>query len=313
MSASSLANMVAASVDLGGTKIYGALLDGTGSARHEYRVPTYVEGTPPLDQLIHVIDHLLKQPLRSGQRMVGIGVGVPGITSRDGESVSFAPALGWTDVPVRRILRERFALPVYVENDVNLAALGEYGFGAGQDADSLICIAVGTGIGSGIVLGGRLYRGHTVSAGEIGYMLPGVDFLGRRYDDFGALEGAASGTGITRRAQARLRSIGDESRAAAITAQDVIAAASAEAWAREVVDETIDVLTLCIVNVTSVLDPEVVILSGGVMSAADTFIPEIQRRMQGSLPFIPRIAASSLGARATTLGAAQLVLSSQTP
>ena len=306
-------NAIVASIDLGGTKIYGALIDGTGAVQHEHRVSTYVEGMTPLDQLIHVIDHLLNQPLRSAQTLVGIGVGVPGITSHDGESVSFAPALGWTDVPVRGILRERFPHPVYIENDVNLAALGEYGFGAGQGADSLICIAIGTGIGSGIVLGGRLYRGHTVSAGEIGYMLPGVDFLGRRYDDFGALEGMASGTGITRRAEAHLRSVGDEARAESITAQDVIAAASAEAWARAIVDETIDTLTLCIVNVTSVIDPEVIVLSGGVMSAADTFIPAIQRRMQGILPFVPRIVASTLGARATALGAAQLVLSSHSP
>src|SRR5690606_2421538 len=96
MNVSSPENAVVACVDLGGTKIYGALLDGTGCVLRDCRVPTYVEGTPPLDQLIHVIDHLLNQPLRSGQTLVGIGVGVPGITSRDGEVVSFAPALGWT-------------------------------------------------------------------------------------------------------------------------------------------------------------------------------------------------------------------------
>jgi glucokinase len=288
------------SIDMGGTKIYGALTTPQGNILHEYRVSTHGDdGTlSSYDQLLGVIRYLQGQ---SQQPVMGIGLGVPGVVSKDGETVSLAIALNWENYPLREKLRAEFDLPIYIENDVNIAALGEYGFGAAKGANSLICIAIGTGIGSGIVLNGRLYHGHTGSAGEIGYLLPGREFLHRTYEGFGALELVASGSGIAERAREKTGKV--------LTSEGVIEAARrGEPWAVLVLDETVDYLTLCVANVTSVLDPEVVVLSGGVMTHADLLLPQIQERMKGLIPFQPRILASALGTKAAVLGATMLVL-----
>jgi glucokinase len=300
------------SIDMGGTKIYGAVNNLDGTALHELRVPTYPQnGARELDQLTHVIGSLISEAKRNNLDLLGIGVGVPGMTANGHVLVS--PALGWKDMPLENILSERFGLHAMIENDVNLAALGEYGFGAGRGTSSMICIAIGTGIGSGIVIDGKLYRGHKASAGEIGYMIPGLDFMSETYsDEFGALERLASGTGMIRRARQALHDAGNTALAGTITGEQVVeAAVQGEVWAKRVVDDTVDYLTLALTNVSAVLDPEVIVLSGGVMALSDLFVEPITRRMQRLIPFIPRIVGSSLGARATTLGATVLVASSQ--
>jgi predicted NBD/HSP70 family sugar kinase len=299
---------------MGGTKIYGAVNDLDGTALHELRVPTYAQnGTSELDQLITVIESLIRDAETHYLNLLGIGVGVPGMTANGRVLVS--PALGWKDMPLEDILGERFGLRVMIENDVNLAALGEYGFGAGRGASSMICIAIGTGIGSGIVIDGKLYRGHRASAGEIGYMMPGLEFMNETYsEEFGALERLASGTGMTRRARQALRDAGNTALADTITGEQVVAAVvQGEAWAKRVVDETVDYLTLALTNVSAVLDPEVIVLSGGVMAFSDLFVEPITRRMQRLIPFVPRVVGSSLGPRAATLGATVLVAASQPP
>jgi glucokinase len=187
----------AVGVDLGGTKMFGTVADLEGNVLHETYVPWKDTGPEDsLEALRKLIGELLGVPRPLGQRMRGIGVGAPGVTLSHEGIVTWAPSLGWRDLPLKQILTECFDVPVYVDNDVNLSALGELGFGVGRGVENLVCIAVGTGIGAGIIIGGSLYRGHSHSAGEIGYLLPGVEFLRQRYDQFGALESLASGTGI---------------------------------------------------------------------------------------------------------------------
>ncbi len=99
-------------------------------------------------------------------------------------------------------MNERYKLPITVDNDVNLAALGELWFGAGQNVQNMILITIGAGIGAGIIIDGTLYRGSTEASGEIGHMIPGREFLGKSFIDFGALESVASATGIVEKARA---------------------------------------------------------------------------------------------------------------
>jgi glucokinase len=212
-------------------------------------------------------------------------------------------------MPLKAILSDRFGLPVFVENDVNLAALGELGFGAGRSAENLVSIAIGTGIGAGIVIGGALYRGHNRAAGEIGYLLPGLECLGQRYDGFGALESRASGTGIAEAARRALTEAGLPIPEGGITAEDVFAAArEGHGWAQRVVDQTVDYLSQAIVAVSALLDPEVIVLGGGVSRSADLLIEPILRRIDGVVPFTPRLVVSPLGSRAAVMGAIMLVL-----
>jgi len=133
--------------------------------------------------------------------------------------------------------------------------------------------------------------------------------LGRRYDRFGALESLASGTGIAERGQRLLKQTGSPAPSKALNAEDVFnAARNGESWALQVVDETVDYLSLAIATVSSLLDPEVVVLGGGVARSADLLIEPILKRLAGVTPFVPRLLASELGRRAAVMGAIMLVL-----
>ena len=298
-------------IDLGGTKMYGAVADLSGNIQHEIIIPTNSNGADQnLDLLIDLIQKLLDAPRPDGQVIRGIGIGLPGVTlSREG-IVTWVPSLGWRDLPIKAILEERFEYSVFIENDVNLIALGELNFGAGKGVHNLVCVAVGTGIGAGIIINQTLYRGFNQASGEIGYLLPDVTALGRNYDEFGALENMASGLGIARRAReyfiANNIPMPDEE----LTAEDVFSAArDGKAWAQKITQDTIDLLSLTIANISALLNPEMIILSGGVIRSADLLIEPIRQRIQGATPFLPRIEASHLGSRAAVMGAIVMVLS----
>lgn len=297
-------------IDLGGTKLFGTVADLAGNIQAEVYLP-WGEGGPQnsLERLCEVITKLKQAPRPSGQRIRGIGIGAPGITLSEEGIVTWAPSLGWRNLSLKEHLRSRTKLPVFVENDVNLATLGEWSFGAGKGTRNMVCIAIGTGIGAGIIIDGVLFRGSNQAAGEIGYLLPGIEFLGRRYDEFGALEMLASGTGIA----ARARRYASESVSSSITAEEVLAAARRqEAWAMHVVSETVDYLSLAVANIAALLNPEVVVIGGGVAQSADLLVEPIRRRLEGVVPFVPRLAVSSLGPRAAVMGAIALVLGETT-
>lgn len=296
-------------IDLGGTKMYGAVSDLGGKVYHEVHIERH--GTTEDDSyrwLVELIEDLIELSRRDGHEIRGIGVGAPGITrSREG-IVRWAPSLNWREFPLKARLTDHFGLPVVVDNDVNLAALGEWWFGSGHAVNNMVLIAIGTGIGAGIILDGALYRGTNEAAGEIGYLLPGRQYLGRRYDQFGAFEGLASGTGIAERAAALLPA--DHPLAQReLSAEDVFAAQrDGEAWAKQVVDETVDYLALGIATVSALFDPELIVLGGGVSGASDVLLQPILDRIDGAIPLAPNLQVSTLGRRAVVMGTITSVL-----
>lgn len=297
-------------IDLGGTKMLGGVADLTGKMQTEIRLPSSPNGAEEnLNQLVNLIEQLLESPRPEGQEVLGIGIGAPGITLADEGVVTWAPSLGWRDFPLANLLKERFHIPVFVENDVNLAALGELGFGAGKGLKNLVCVAIGTGIGSGVIIGGILYRGANQAAGEIGYLVPGIEYLNRHYENFGALESLASGTGIAERARAYLTHNGNGQYQADPSAEDTFRAARmGNEWALQIINDTLNYLALAISNIACVLNPEMIILGGGVGRSADMLIEPILKRIEGVIPYIPKIVASPLDNRAALLGAITLVL-----
>lgn len=297
-------------LDLGGTKMYGTVADLCGTIQAEvYRPSVPANPQENLNLTIEMIEELLQVPRGEGQQVLGIGVGAPGVTLFEEGTVTWAPSLGWRDLPLREILASRFGLAVVVENDVNLAALGEYGFGVARGASSLVCLAVGTGIGSGIVLERKIYRGFHQSAGEVGYLLPSKEALGKRHEHFGALESLASGTGVVQRATELIRSRNLPVDMNSLTAEKVFDwARNGEEWAQAIVDETVDYLALIIAAISVVLDPEVIVLGGGVSRSADILVEPILNRLQGCLPAPVRLVVSNLGYRAAVMGAIMLVL-----
>jgi glucokinase-like ROK family protein len=300
-------------VDLGGTQMFGTVADLAGNIQAEkHLVRDGEDGPANLAHLFELIDHLLADPRPTGQAIRGIGIGAPGITQHSEGIVTWAPSLNWRNLPLKKLLAERYDLPVFVENDVNLAALGEYGFGSCKGAASLVLLAVGTGIGAGIVIDRQIYRGYHQSAGEIGYLPPDSSYLNRRYEGFGALEGLASVTGIAQRARHALQQM-QISQPADINGEAVFdAARRGDAWAQEVVAETASYLSLAIAAISTLIDPEAVILGGGVAPSADLLIPLIQEGLAGVIPVVPLLRPSSLGFRAAVMGAIMIVLDATT-
>jgi predicted NBD/HSP70 family sugar kinase len=300
-------------VDLGGTQMFGTVADLAGNIQAEkYLTRDGEDGPANLARLFELIDHLLVAPRPAGQTIRGIGIGAPGITQHSEGIVTWAPSLNWRNLPLKKLLAERYDLPVFVENDVNLAALGEYGFGSCKGAASLVLLAVGTGIGAGIVIDRQIYRGHHQSAGEIGYLPPDGSYLNRRYEGFGALESLASVTGIAQRARQALQQM-QGSQPAAISGEEVFSAARhGQAWARTVVAETASYLSLAVAAISTLIDPAAVILGGGVAPSADLLIPLIQESLAGVIPVVPLLRPSSLGFRAAVMGAIMMVLDATT-
>jgi glucokinase len=297
-------------VDMGGTKIYGALANLGGYVLDELTIARHgTQGEDSFAALTTLVDGLLESPRLEGRQVRGIGVGAPGITLHKEGIVKWAFTLHWQDFPLKARLSERYSLPITVDNDVNLAALGELWFGAGQNCQNMIVIAIGTGIGAGIIIDGALYRGSNEASGEIGNMLPGTRFLGQNYLDFGALESVASGTGIASRARAALKGRRRPADLEALLAEDVFDAARlGQKWAWNLIHETVDYLAVSIANLAVSFDPELIVLGGGVSRSADLLVGPILQRMEGTIPTIPRLVVSSLGLRAGVMGAVTNVL-----
>ena len=297
-------------VDMGGTKMYGALSDLGGKIYDEVNIGHHgTSGEDSFKQLTTLIDKLLASPKVAGRKVRGIGVGAPGVTLHREGIVTWAYTLHWDHFPLKARLAKKYNLPITVDNDVNLAALGELWFGAGQDAQDMIVIAIGTGIGAGVIVNGALYRGSKESSGEIGNIIPGREFLGKNYLDFGALESVASGTGIAERARMLLKENLSPTELKNLTSETVFdAARKNQPWAWEIINETVDYLAIAIVNMVAVFDPDLIVLGGGVSRSADLLIEPILRRLSGIIPNPPRLVVSRLGLQATVMGAITNVL-----
>ena len=298
-------------VDMGGTeRIYGALSEIGGKLIEEVEMDRHgASGDECYKLLTELIDTLLASPGLKGRKVRGIGVGAPGITHHREGIVKWAYALGWKDFPLKAKLVKKYKLPVTVDNDVNLAALGEHWFGAGQDAQNMALIVVGAGIGAGIIINGTLYRGSTEASGEIGHMIPGKEFLGKSHLDFGALESVASGTGMIRRARAVLKSRREAADLNHLLAEDIFESAQrGQKWASSIVEEIVDYLAIAVTNLSVSFDPELIVLGGSVTNFANMLVGPILQRIEGLVPTPPRLVVSNLGLRATVMGAIITVL-----
>jgi len=301
-------------VDVGGAKTTGSVADLHGDIVYRKTAPSIPDGdrSRSLPAFLDFLEDLLGAAPAPRKKVRGIGVGVPSfVLERDG-TVVWAPALGWRNVPLKRLIEDRFGIPAFIENDVNLAALGESQFGIGRGIRNLACIFVGTGIGGGLILNGELYRGHGGAAGEVGYMVPSPGLLEHSYDDeFGCLESLAAGPGVVRRAEEAISKgaqtsleIGDD-----LTAKQVFQAArDGDALAQKVVTETVDYLAQAVANVACTLNPEMIILGGALTRSGDLLLEPIKDRVRRVVPFLPKIVLTQLGDDAVLQGAIALAI-----
>ena len=293
-------------IDLGGELFYGAVSDLGGKVIEEIeltRPGTSSEAN--YQRLLTLIDSLLESPKLEGRKIRGIGIGVPGVTDHKNGVVNWAYSLTWRDFPLRALLAEKYALPLIVDNDMNLAALGELWFGKGQEARNMILLTVSKGIGAGIIIDRELYRGSTNSSGEIGYMIPGVEALGQNFGDFGALESKASFIGIARTARTYLHLDPDQP----VENEAIFEALKqGEPWAAQLINGMIQYLAVAIINLTVSFDPDVIIICGDVTRFSNMLFEPIMEIISKSITKAPKIVMSDLGRKAVTLGAITNVL-----
>jgi glucokinase len=307
-------------VDVGGTTMAGGVVGVGGDVLWAKSVPTRAVSRTTMADIERLIDEIRAQA--GGRAVRGIGVGVPGpvdtAAGRIAEHVPHAPDLA--DQPLAALLRARFELPVYVDNDVNALALGEWRFGAGRGTRSLVVLAPGTGLGTGIVLEGRLVRGIAGFGGEFGHTPVNFDgprcFCGLR----GCLALYASGRGIADAARGRatadpsaplLRVAGGDPEA--ITAALVFRlAAAGDATSGAIVEDACRALGAMLGTIVNGLNPEVVVVTGGV---AESLVPLEKRILAAAADYaFPRALAATRftivpADKATTMrGAAALVL-----
>ncbi len=308
-----------AGIDLGGTKIYAALADLEGRVINELKVPTPArEGYEAVIRRLAAAVGQLQEEAGLPGPPLALGVGAPGPLDPAAGVVYQAPNLGWRDVPLKADLERLLGVPVYLDNDANLAALGEHRYGAGRGAAHMVYITVSTGVGGGLVLGGRLYRGATGGAGEVGHLV--VDPRGPRCGcgSYGCLEALASGTAMARearrlvaagRGRAILEAAGGDP--ASITSEAVArAAAAGDEEARAIIAAAGRALGIGMAGILNLLNPAVVVLGGGAMRAGTLFWEameeELARRALEASRRAARIVPAALGERSGVLGALAL-------
>jgi predicted NBD/HSP70 family sugar kinase/biotin operon repressor len=284
-------------IDIGGTKLHIALADLQGEIVAENIEPTTTDGgAAVVAQIGRMADALLARAGVQRQRMRGAVMGSPGIVDPVSGAIIIAPNIAGLDsLDVRSALRARLGCDVAIENDVNLAAVGEHWRGNSRKARSFAFIAVGTGIGMGIFADGQLVRGARGAAGEIAYLPLGGDPFDGRGQRLGTLETSAASAGIS----ARYVGLGG---APGRTVREIFDCLESDEAARVTVDEVGRVIATAILAVHSVLDPEIIILGGSIGAR-----PELKSRIEAHLARCMRepvrIELSALGTRATLLGA----------
>ena len=307
-------------IDIGGTFIKIGLINESGKILHKWEIPTNTK-----DQGVHIVPDIwqstkvqLKQSNISEANLIGIGIGVPGFVHPETNIVENAVNIGWQQFDLIDTFKQLTNLPVYVANDANIAALGENWQGAGEQAKNLLAVTLGTGVGGGIIVNGSLLVGENGTAGEIGHITVdpqgGLCNCGRR----GCLETIASATGIVHQAKNIIQKHPGSKLAEVvrttgeITAKDVFDLAKQnDEFALNIIHRTLDILGFVIANIATMINPEKIIIGGGV-SKAGSFLTEILEHYfkQYALPRLYEICTiteAKLGNDAGMIGAAYLV------
>jgi predicted NBD/HSP70 family sugar kinase len=289
-------------LDVGGVESRVALADLSGHILARSTVPTTPSSPLPhdvLDGVAKAARALLDEPGVPRSSLLAIVAAAPGAVDH-GRGVVFAlaPGLeGWEQVPMADVLADLLRAPVVVDNDVNLAVVGERARGVARGHDTCAFVSAGAGIGAGIVVGGQLHRGHHSLAGEIGLMCPGAEYTEREFGTHGALESMA-GT----KALERLWAGAPKERVDAWI-QDLFAAArGGEPAARHAVREVGTLLGLAATNLALVLDPSLIVFGGPLLAPDSPLLDETRRIVRRIIPKPPELVPSALGPEATLLG-----------
>lgn len=292
-------------VDVGRSWVRLALADLSGVVVNRQKVRSRVRTARVLtEQILKLVDELVTGAGLTQEQITYTVVAGPGVYDAGIDTVRLAPNLpGFSKPGFVSGLRARLGENLSVENDVNMAALGEMAYGIGQDSDTFVFVSVGTGIGMGIVLDGRLYRGANMAAGEISFVPVAGDDVGAAARRHGLLESAASAEAIVRAAQ-------EAGLADVKTAAEVFDhARSGDPAALHAVAAEAEYVARAVGTVVAVIDPDLVIIGGGMGNNGDLIIDPVRKRLLDFVPLdAPRVEISALGVDAVTMGGLEVGL-----
>ena len=309
-------------VDMGGTKILSAVIDAEGNILGTAKVSTKAGrgAVAVIDRIANCIRRAVDKSGVDVASIQAVGIGAPGPLDPATGVVIFAPNLGWRDVPLKTELETRTGFPTFVDNDVNVGTLGEHVFGAGRGIQNVVGIFVGTGIGGGIILQGELFHGASKTAGEIGHIIVKAGGPRCGCGTRGCLEAIASRTAMTKQFQKAILKKGKKSVLSELTGGDLKAIRSGvlakavrlnDELTLKVFKKVTKYLGIGIGSIVNFLNPEMIVLGGGVVEALDdTFLDDIRDATEKySLPNTldgVQIVRAELGDNSGILGAAAL-------
>ncbi len=304
-------------VDLGGTTVKMAFFDQNGNLLDKWEIVTRTDGGGEkiLPDIAEAIDTYLKEKAVEKSAVLGIGIGVPGPVRADG-TVNRCVNLGWGVFNIQKTLEALSGLPVKTGNDANVAALGECWKGGGQGCENMVMATLGTGVGGGIIVGGKVIPGAHGAGGEIGHLNLNQEETeccgcGKK----GCVEQYCSATGVVRLAKRYLAATDIPSplrNLADLTCKDVFdAAAAGDAAATAVLEQVYDYMARFLVDICCVVDPEVIVLGGGVSKAGKPLLEGVQKAFREKVFHAckdTRFALATLGNDAGVYGAFKLIL-----
>lgn len=308
-------------LDIGGTSTKAGLLNESGEVIHKWEIPTDKRdyGSHIIGDIWESITKTLKE-LQIENRILGIGAGAPGFVDKETGMVYEAVNIGWKNFDLGNKLKRVSHLPVFVENDANLAALGENKKGSGDNAKDLIAITLGTGVGSGIIANGKILSGMNGTAAEIGHIIADPNGYPCNCGRTGCLDTIASATGIVHQAMDYIKENPDSSLAVyyrmhgALDARDVFdLARDGDEASEHIIDHTTDVLGFMVASAATIINPSTIIIGGGLSKAGKPLLEKITHYFRKyALPRISEnceIRLAQLGNDAGMIGAAYLVKS----
>ncbi|MEH7414545.1 ROK family glucokinase [Neobacillus drentensis] len=307
-------------VDIGGTTIKLAFISLQGDIIYSWEIDTDIsnKGKHIPESIARSIDQKLEELNQTKNQLVAIGVGAPGPVNEEDGSVEVAVNLGWERFQLQTILERETSLPVVVDNDANIAAIGEMWKGAGKGAKNLICVTLGTGVGGGIIVNGEVVHGVNGAGGEIGHITSVPrDGSPCNCGKSGCLETVASATGVVRLAMEELASTNETSilrdyyDGQLLSAKRVFDAANeGDELANRVIGEVAYRLGLALANLANGLNPEKIVIGGGVSKAGDTLLRPLKKEfIQFAFPRVAhgvKIVIATLGNNAGVIGGAWL-------
>lgn len=307
-------------IDIGGTNIGAGLLDDNLDFIYKTEFPTenekgyeFVEA-----KIINIIEEMILIAEKNGENIESLGIGIPGIADNSGDNIVFCPNLHWRNKPMGINLRKRFAIDINIENDATLAGIAENVLGVSRGYDNSVFITLGTGVGAGIIIDGKMYKGAHGVASELGHLIVGENFYDCNCGKNGCLETFASSTAIEKymlreidKGRYETKLFNRINKIEEVNAEHIFqCAAEGDELCNKAIDRMVKYLTIGITNIINILDPGIIVLGGGVSKAGSFLIDRIENLIPNYILFddmeYADIRLAKLGNDAGIIGAAML-------